>query len=121
MDGGAFGRALEATILALCLISAVVGWCVIEGLICLCKWIWAHLHWVSMIAVFCTACHAADTDKPVLILHRGDPFPPVGVLYSYDSKETEADFDRRRREQEAKKVRKEDVTLSKPPVRIAAG
>ena len=34
--------------------------------------------------------------EPVLILHKGDPFPPADVLYSYDSKETKADFERRR-------------------------
>ena len=33
----------------------------------------------------------------LLILHKGDPFPPADVEYSYDSKETEADFARRRK------------------------
>lgn len=116
MDGGAFGRALEATFVAVALISAVVGWCVIEGLIWLVKFLWAHLHWVSMVAVLCASCHAADASKKdeVIILHKGDPFPAPGVLYSYDSPETEKDFDRRRKEQEAKTIRKEDVTLNMP-------
>ena len=34
----------------------------------------------------------------ILILHLGDPFPPVDVPYSYDSKKTEKDFERRRKE-----------------------
>ena len=41
-------------------------------------------------------CLPAFADEPVLILHKGDPFPPPECPYSYDSKETEADFARRR-------------------------
>ena len=61
-----------------------------------------------ILALFCFPAFAAEVpepesskkgevvSEPVLILHKGDPFPPPGCLYSYDSKETEADFDRRR-------------------------
>jgi len=50
-----------------------------------------------VIFLFLAVSLNAHADEPVLILHKGDPFPPAGCLYSYDNKETEADFDRRRK------------------------
>ncbi len=65
-------------------------------------------YFVIIFVVLCASVYAADTTKrcvdcsdkeeTVLILHKGDPFPPKDTLYSYDSVETEKDFDRRRKE-----------------------
>lgn len=55
------------------------------------------------------------TPPHVLVLHKGDPMPPAGVSYSYDSEETRADFDRRREEdnqkQQAMTEQKETVHI----------
>ena len=69
--------------------------------------------WLASYAAF-----AIDTDPPevkqtVIILHKGDPIPANGVLYSYDSEATEKDFERRRKERdeerEMERLKKEQI------------
>lgn len=53
------------------------------------------------------ACGEDKAEEKVLILHKGDPLPPVGVPYSYDSKETQSDFERRLGEHQVEVKKKE--------------
>lgn len=63
--------------------------------------------WLGLILILTVLCaaHATDTAPPkpsAPILHLGDPIPPDGILYSYDSDATAKDFERRRQERDAR-------------------
>lgn len=65
-----------------------------------------------LIVLFCSTLYADDR---VVILHKGDPVPPPGVLYSYDSKETEEDFNKRRGQQSIRRSSPEGGSWPVPP------
>jgi hypothetical protein len=46
-DWNGFGDAMTAGIAIMCVVSAVTGWVVIEGVICLVKWIVTHVRFVN--------------------------------------------------------------------------